>query len=331
MRESGRLPALSMKVLVTGCAGFIGTHLTRRLLDEGIEVVGVDSLNDHYDPALKRARLARLETPGFRFHHFDLADGEAVAELFSQDRFDQVVHLAAQAGVRYSLTNPQAYINANLVAFGHVLEACRHHGAGHLVYASSSSVYGGNQKLPFSVQDRTDRPVSLYAATKKSNELMAHAYSHLFRIPMTGLRFFAVYGPWGRPDMSAFLFTKAIVEGRPIDVFNDGKMERDFTYVDDIVEGVARVMRTVPDGEPPYRLYNIGNHQPVPLMTFIETLERLLGKTAIKVLKPMQPGDVVSTYADVDDLRAAVGFAPATPLETGLDRFTRWYRDYYKV
>lgn len=322
-----------MRALVTGCAGFIGMHLARRLLADGVEVTGVDNLNDYYDPGLKRDRLALLDShPSFRFHHMDLADGPAVTRLFNGEHYDRVVHLAAQAGVRYSLTNPQAYINSNLVAFGHMLEACRAHPPAHFVYASSSSVYGSNQKLPFSVSDRTDTPVSLYAATKKSNELMAHCYSHLYGLPTTGLRFFTVYGPWGRPDMSVFLFTQAILTGKPISVFNHGRMERDFTYVDDIVEGVVRVTHAPPatDGGAPCRLYNIGNHQPVPLMEFIGTLERVLGKEAIKEFKPMQPGDVVSTYADVDDLRAAVGFAPDTPLETGLRRFADWYRGYYK-
>ncbi len=323
-----------MKVLVTGCAGFIGMHLARRLLNDGLEVVGVDNLNDYYDPQLKHDRMQRLASDsGFSFHRFDLADKSAVDAVFKSARFERVVHLAAQAGVRYSLTNPQAYINSNLVAFANVLEACRAHPTGHLVYASSSSVYGRNQKLPFSVADRTDHPVSLYAATKKANELMAHSYSHLYGIATTGLRFFTVYGPWGRPDMSAFLFTRAILSAKPIQVFNHGKMARDFTYVDDIVEGVVRVMNTVPTAEQgtPYRLYNIGNHQPVPLLDFIETLERVLGKTALKELLPMQPADVVATYADVEDLHKAVGFAPNTPLETGLRRFATWYRDYYKV
>lgn len=323
-----------MRVLVTGCAGFIGMHVAKRLLDRGLEVVGADNLNDYYDPKLKHDRLAQLtSSAGFSFHHMDLADRAAVEQLFSIGRYDRVVHLAAQAGVRYSLTNPEAYVSSNLVGFTNILEACRAHPTGHLVYASSSSVYGGNQKLPFSVADRTDHPVSLYAATKKANELIAHSYSHLFRIPTTGLRFFTVYGPWGRPDMSAFLFTQAILTGKPIQVFNDGKMQRDFTYIDDIVEGVVRVMDVIPqdDATPPYQLYNIGNHQPVPLLVFIETLERVLDRAAIKQFLPMQPGDVVATYADVDDLHAAVGFAPNTPLETGLTRFAQWFRDYYKI
>ena len=323
-----------MRVLVTGCAGFIGMHLARRLLDAGYEVVGIDNINDYYDPALKRARLGLLSSSAaFVFHQFDLVDRGALDGVFKGGRFDAVVHLAAQAGVRYSLTNPQAYINSNLVGFANMLEACRAYPTGHLVYASSSSVYGSNQKLPFSVADSTDHPVSLYAATKKSNELMAHSYSHLFGIPTTGLRFFTVYGPWGRPDMSAFLFTRAILSDKPIHVYNHGNMQRDFTYVDDIIEGVVRVMKAIPNPPEgaPYKLYNIGNHQPVPLMSFIETLERVLGKTAVKEYLPMQPGDVMATYADVDDLRHAVGFAPDTPLETGLRRFTEWYRGYYKV
>jgi UDP-glucuronate 4-epimerase len=323
-----------MRVLVTGCAGFIGMHLARRLLDDGVHVVGVDNINDYYDPSLKRARLGRLSTTkAFEFHRFDIADRGALDELFRTGAFDRVIHLAAQAGVRYSLTHPHAYINSNIVAFSNILEACRAHPPGHLVYASSSSVYGGNQKLPFSVTDRTDHPISLYAATKKANELMAHTYSHLYGIPTTGLRFFTVYGPWGRPDMSAFLFTRAILAGEPIQVFNHGKMERDFTYVDDIVEGVVRVMNAIPParGAAPYRLYNIGNHRPEPLLRFIEILERVLGKPAHKEFLPLQLGDVPSTYADVEDLRQAVGFAPDTPLETGLHRFAQWYRDYYKI
>ncbi|MSQ58103.1 MAG: NAD-dependent epimerase [Betaproteobacteria bacterium] len=323
-----------MRVLVTGCAGFIGMHLSRRLLDDGVNVVGVDNINDYYDPNLKLARLERLSiSKAFEFHRFDLADRGAVDKLFSTGNFDRVIHLAAQAGVRYSLTHPHAYINSNIVAFANLLEACRTHPPGHLIYASSSSVYGGNRKLPFSVSDRTDNPISLYAATKKANELMAHTYSHLYGIPSTGLRFFTVYGPWGRPDMSAFLFTRAILAGEPIKVFNHGNMERDFTYVDDIVEGVVRVMNAIPptQGAAPYRLYNIGNHRPEPLLRFIEILEQVLGKPARKEFLPMQPGDVPSTYADVEDLRQAVGFAPDTSLETGLHRFAQWYRDYYKI
>jgi len=335
-----------LKVLVTGCAGFIGMYVAERLLARGDEVVGLDNLNAYYDPSLKEARLARLlPHPAFRFHRLDLADREAMAALFAQGGFERVVHLAAQAGVRYSLRNPHAYTDSNVSGFLNVLEGCRHNACEHLVFASSSSVYGANRKLPFSVHDPTDHPVSLYAATKKANELMAHTYSHLFRLPVTGLRFFTVYGPWGRPDMSLFLFTRAILEGQPIEVFNHGEMERDFTYIDDIVEGVVRVLDRVPAADAaadmlhpdpavsdaPYRLYNIGNHSPVKLMVFIGTLERALGRPAQKKLLPMQPGDVPATYADVADLQADVGFAPGTRLEDGIARFVAWYRDYYRV
>jgi UDP-glucuronate 4-epimerase len=334
-----------MKILVTGCAGFIGMHVAQRLLERGDEVVGIDNLNDYYDPSLKIARLAQLRPrSGFSFHRLDVADGQAVNALFAAERFARVAHLAAQAGVRYSLKNPQAYVNSNVTGFLNILEACRHHGCEHLVFASSSSVYGANRKLPFSEHDNTDHPVSLYAATKKANELMAHTYSHLFGLPVTGLRFFTVYGPWGRPDMSAALFTRAILAGQPIDVFNHGKMERDFTYVDDIVEGVVRILDVVPKGDPgadmtkpdpatsyaPYRLYNIGNNQPVKLTRFIEVLETALGHKAKMNLLPMQPGDVPATYADVDDLGAAVGFRPSTPLEEGIKRYVAWYREYYR-
>jgi UDP-glucuronate 4-epimerase len=335
-----------LKILVTGCAGFIGMHVARRLLEAGHEVVGIDNLNDYYDPALKQARLEQLRSyNGFAFHRMDIADAPRVRELFGEHAFPRVVHLAAQAGVRYSLTNPHAYVDSNVTGFLNILEGCRHHACGHLVFASTSSVYGANRKLPFSEHDHTDHPISLYAATKKANELMAHTYSHLFGLPATGLRFFTVYGPWGRPDMSAFLFTRAILEGRPIDVFNHGDMERDFTYVDDIVEGVVRVLEVIPAGDPqadmvhpdparstaPYRLYNIGNHHPVPLLQFIETLELALGRKAVRNLLPMQPGDVRATFADVDDLRAAVGFSPATPLTEGIRRFCDWYRTYYRI
>jgi len=335
-----------MKILVTGAAGFIGMHTAQRLLARGDEVVGLDNLNDYYDVTLKEARLARLQgQPGFRFVRLDVADRAGMEALFARERFDRVIHLAAQAGVRYSLANPHAYVESNLVGFTHVLEGCRHHGVQHLVYASSSSVYGGNTKLPFSEHDSVDHPVSLYAATKKANELMAHTYSHLYGLPTTGLRFFTVYGPWGRPDMALFLFTKAILEGRPIDVFNHGHMQRDFTYVDDIVEGVVRVTdRTAtpnpayasdtPDpgtSDAPYRVFNIGNHQPVPLLDFIACIERALGKTATKRLLPMQDGDVPATYADTDALREWVGFQPSTPIEAGIARFVAWYRDYYRV
>ncbi|MCI1193233.1 NAD-dependent epimerase [Calidifontimicrobium sp. SYSU G02091] len=335
-----------MKILVTGAAGFIGMHTSQRLLARGDEVVGLDNLNDYYDVTLKQARLARLEAqPGFRFVRLDVADRAGMEALFARERFDRVIHLAAQAGVRYSLTNPHAYVESNLVGFTHVLEGCRHHGVQHLVYASSSSVYGGNTKLPFSEHDSVDHPVSLYAATKKANELMAHTYSHLYGLPTTGLRFFTVYGPWGRPDMALFLFTKAILEGRPINVFNHGHMQRDFTYVDDIVEGVVRVtdhtatpnaayVSDTPDpgtSNVPYRVFNIGNHQPVPLLEFIACIERALGMTAEKRLLPMQDGDVPATYADTDALRQWVGFQPATPIQVGIERFVAWYRDYYRV
>jgi UDP-glucuronate 4-epimerase len=321
-----------MKVLVTGAAGFIGMHTAKKLLERGDDVCGVDNLNDYYEVSLKEARLGQLESaPGFRFERMDISDRDALPSLFRRYAPQRVIHLAAQAGVRYSLTNPNAYIDSNLVGFGNILEACRHSGIEHLVYASSSSVYGANQKQPFSVGDNVDHPVSLYAATKKSNELMAHVYSHLFRLPATGLRFFTVYGPWGRPDMAIFLFTKAILEGRPIDVFNYGKMRRDFTYVDDIVEGVLRVLDAVPGGQPPYRLYNIGNHDPVELQEFIGVLENYLGKKAEKRLLPMQPGDVPETFADVESLSRDIGFCPGTPLQEGIRRFTSWYREYYRV
>ncbi|MFM1855386.1 MAG: hypothetical protein RLZ83_695 [Pseudomonadota bacterium] len=332
-----------MTILVTGAAGFIGMHVAQRLLARGERVVGLDNLNDYYDPGLKRARLQTLlGAHGFTFVEADVADGAAVAATFERERPDRVVHLAAQAGVRYSLKRPEAYIQSNLVGFGHMLEACRHHAVRHLVYASSSSVYGANARMPFSVHDGVDHPVSLYAATKKANELMAHSYSHLFGLPTTGLRYFTVYGPWGRPDMSPWLFSDAILHRRPIDVFNRGRMRRDFTYVDDIAEGTVRVLDRVaapsasfdplrPDpgsSRAPYRVYNIGNHQPVELLDFIATLERALGVTAVKNLLPMQPGDVEATYADVDDLRRDVGFEPATPLAEGLARWAAWFKGW---
>jgi UDP-glucuronate 4-epimerase len=333
-----------MKVLVTGCAGFIGMHVCQRLLGDGHSVVGIDNLNSYYDPALKEARLRRLTPhPAFSFRRLDLVDRVGIEHLFRSDAFDGVVHLAAQAGVRYSLRNPHAYTESNVTGFLNILEGCRHSRCGHLVFASTSSVYGANRKLPFSTSDHTDHPVSLYAATKKANELMAHTYSHLFGLPCTGLRFFTVYGPWGRPDMSLYLFTKAIVEGQPIDVFNFGEMERDFTYVDDIVEGVVRVLARAPQADEgadmvdparstaPYRLYNIGNHSPVKLSEFIATIERALGKRADQRLLPMQPGDVHATYADVEDLKRDVGFVPSTPLDEGVKRFVDWYRDYHGV
>jgi len=316
-------------ILVTGAAGFIGMHCSAKLLAQGHHVIGIDNLNDYYDPRLKQARLAPLSAhPGFRFIETDIANRDALEKLFAEVRPKRVLHLAAQAGVRYSLKNPHAYVQSNLVGFVNMLEGCRHHGVQHLVYASSSSVYGANTKVPFAVGDSVDHPVSLYAATKKSNELMAHSYSHLYGLPTTGLRFFTVYGPWGRPDMSPWLFTSAILEGRTIDVFNHGKMQRDFTYIDDIVEGTLRVLDRAPSGAPPYQLYNIGNHQPVELMDFIGTLERVLGREAKKNFLPMQPGDVPVTYADTDDLRRDVGFAPSTPLSEGLKQWADWYRSY---
>ena len=333
-------------VLVTGAAGFIGFHLSQRLLARGDRVVGFDNLNDYYDVNLKQDRLLQLEgRDGFRFVRASLEDRPALEELFAGERFDVVVNLAAQAGVRYSLKNPHAYVESNLVGFINILEGCRHHGVKHLVYASSSSVYGANTAMPFSIHHNVDHPVSLYAATKKANELMAHTYSSLYGLPTTGLRFFTVYGPWGRPDMALFLFTKAILEGRPIDVYNHGKMQRDFTFIDDIVEGVMRVMDRTPEPNPawsgdrpdpgtsyaPYRIYNIGNNSPVELLTFIETIEKCIGKTAEKNFLPIQAGDVPATYADVDDLMNDVGFKPATPIGDGVRRFVEWYREYYRV
>lgn len=330
---------------MTGVAGFIGYHVARRLLERGEVVLGLDNLNEYYDVRLKEARLAQLRPfEQFRFVKMDLADRAAMAPLFAGQPIQRVVHLAAQAGVRYSLTNPQAYIDSNIVGFLNLLEGCRHKKVQHLVFASSSSVYGGNTRMPFSVHDNVDHPVSLYAASKKANELMAHAYAHLYGLPCTGLRFFTVYGPWGRPDMALFLFTKAMLEGKPIEVFNFGKMRRDFTYIDDIVEGVIRVLDKPAEPNPdwsgerpdsgtssaPYRLFNIGNHQPVELLRFIEALEEALGKKAEKIFLPLQPGDVPATYADVDDLVREVGFKPATPIETGIRRFVEWYRQYYK-
>lgn len=334
------------KILVTGAAGFIGFHVSRRLLSRGDEVIGLDNLNTYYDVRLKEARLAQLQgQAGFSFRQLDLGDRDDMAEMFAGDRPQRVVNLAAQAGVRYSLTNPHAYVDSNLTGFMNILEGCRHNGVEHLVYASSSSVYGANTNMPFSVHQNVDHPLSLYAATKKANELMAHTYSHLYGLPCTGLRFFTVYGPWGRPDMALFLFAKAILEGRPIDVFNHGKMRRDFTYIDDIVEGVIRTLDHTAPSNPewsgdrpdpatsrdPYRLYNIGNNNPVELMHLIETLETALGKKAEKNMLPMQPGDVPATYANVDDLTRDVGFKPATPIEVGVQRFVEWYRGFYKV
>jgi UDP-glucuronate 4-epimerase len=319
---------------------------SQRLLARGDEVVGLDNVNDYYDPTLKEARLARLTSqPGFRFVRMELGDRAGMEALFKAERFDKVIHLAAQAGVRYSLTNPHAYVDSNLVGFMNILEGCRHHGVQHLTYASSSSVYGANTAMPFSVHQNVDHPLSLYAATKKANELMAHTYSHLYQLPTTGLRFFTVYGPWGRPDMALFLFTKAILEGKPIDVFNHGQMRRDFTYIDDIVEGVIRTSdhtaqpnpawdSNAPDpatSKAPYRIYNIGNNNPVELLHLIGTLERALGKTAEKRMLPLQAGDVPATYANVDALVEDVGFQPATPIETGVQRFVNWYKEYYAI
>ncbi|MEJ2192190.1 MAG: NAD-dependent epimerase [Nitrospirota bacterium] len=333
-------------ILVTGAAGFIGFHLSRRLLSRGDAVTGIDNLSDYYDVRLKEDRLALLRPhENFRFEKIDLADRAAMAALFAGSRFDIVVNLAAQAGVRYSLVNPHSYIDSNISGFLNVLEGCRHAGVRHLVFASSSSVYGANTHMPFSVHDNVDHPVSLYAATKKANELMAHAYASLYGVPCTGLRFFTVYGPWGRPDMALFLFTRAILEGRPIDVFNRGKMKRDFTYIDDIVEGVVRTMEKMPEPNPrwsgerpdagtsyaPYRLYNIGNHNAVELLDFIETLEECLGRRAEKNMLPMQPGDVPATYADVEDLARETGFEPSTPLRKGIEAFVQWYREYYRM
>jgi UDP-glucuronate 4-epimerase len=335
-----------MKILLTGAAGFIGMTTSLRLLARGDEVVGLDNLNDYYDVQLKRDRLARLTPhPGFRFVQMDVADRPGIEALFAAERFDRVIHLAAQAGVRYSLQNPHAYIDSNIVGFMNILEGCRHNRVQHLVYASSSSVYGGNTHMPFSEHASVDHPVSMYAATKKANELMAHTYSHLFGLPTTGLRFFTVYGPWGRPDMALFLFTKAILEGRAIDVFNHGQMRRDFTFVDDIVEGVIRVLDHVATPDPayrsdqpdpgtshaPFRVFNIGNHDPVPLLDFIACIEDALGMKAQKNLLPLQDGDVPATYADVEALTAWTGFAPATDIRTGIGRFVAWYRDYYRV
>lgn len=350
-----------MKILVTGTAGFIGFHLAQRLLERGDEVVGLDSINDYYDVRLKYGRLEQTgiaeaaveynkpvqssKHEAYRFVQINLEDQAAVGALFEQEKFDRVCNLAAQAGVRYSLVNPQAYVAANLVGFVNILEGCRHHGVQHLAYASSSSVYGLNESMPFSTSHNVDHPVSLYAASKKSNELMAHCYSHLFGLPTTGLRFFTVYGPWGRPDMALFLFTKAILEGRPIDVFNHGEMKRDFTYVDDIVEGVIRVIDHAPEARSewsglhpdpscsraPYKVYNIGNSSPVSLLDFIEAIERALNKPAVKNMLPLQPGDVPATWADVSDLEADLGYKPATSIQAGVDRFVQWYREFYAV
>ena len=335
-----------MKVLVTGTAGFIGSTTAHYLLERGDDVIGVDNLNDYYDVNLKKARLERLvEHSRFTDVRMNLEDREGIADLFARHQPQRVIHLAAQAGVRYSLTNPHAYVDSNLVGTMNILEGCRHHNVEHLVYASSSSVYGANTQMPFSVHHNVDHPVSLYAATKKANELMAHTYSHLYALPTTGLRFFTVYGPWGRPDMALFIFTRKILAGEPIDVFNFGKCQRDFTYIDDIVEGVVRTLDNVPQANAdwtsdapdpgtssaPYKIYNIGNHQPVELLRFIEIIETCLGKKAQKNLLPLQPGDVPATYADVDDLMRDVGFKPATPIDQGIAKFIEWYRSYYQA
>jgi UDP-glucuronate 4-epimerase len=334
-----------MKVLVTGVAGFIGYHLAQRLLREGIQVYGIDNLNDYYDVSLKKDRLTLANSQaGFTFQFLDLADRKGMLQLFQQQKFDYVVNLAAQAGVRYSLENPFAYVDSNLAGFVNLFEGCRQSQIKHLVFASSSSVYGANTKVPFAVSDNVDHPISLYAASKKANELIAHVYSHLYNLPATGLRFFTVYGPWGRPDMAYFKFVKAIFEGKPINVYNFGKMKRDFTYIDDVIEGLIRIMYKPPQVNPnrsanspdastsiaPYKIYNIGNNNPVELMTFIEMIEQALGKTAQKNLLPMQPGDVPCTYADVEDLIEDVGFRPTTPIDKGLHDFMKWYREYYK-
>jgi UDP-glucuronate 4-epimerase len=333
-------------VLVTGAAGFIGFHLARAFLEKGQEIVGLDDLNNYYDVRLKQARLDQLQgMAGFRFVRMDLADAPGINRLFAENRFETVVNLAAQAGVRYSLVNPQAYVRTNIEGFVNILEACRHHNIRHLLYASTSSVYGAVTKMPFSVHQNVDHPVSVYAASKKANELLAHSYSHTLGLPTTGVRFFTVYGPWGRPDMALFLFTRAILAGEPIQVFNHGQMERDFTYIDDIVEGLVRLTERRPQPNPawrgedpdpatslaPYRLYNIGNHTPVKLMHLIRALEDCLGRKAQMQLLPMQPGDVRATYADVDDLAREVGFSPQTPIEVGVERFVRWYREFYQV
>lgn len=327
----------SQKILVTGAAGFIGFHVARQLLAEGRAVVGLDNLNSYYDPALKRARLDVLRpNREFTFERMDLADRKAMAVLFAEHRFATVIHFGAQAGVRHSIENPHAYADSNLQGFLNVLEGCRHNDCGHLVYASSSSVYGGNAKIPFTEGDKTDHPVSFYAATKKANEVMAQSYSHLYRLPVTGLRFFTIYGPWGRPDMAMFLFVNAIMEGRPIRLFNHGKMRRDFTYVDDVTRVVSRLVDLVPKDDPaaanaPSKIYNVGNHRPEELTHVVELIERALGRRAIKDMLPMQPGDVPETFADVADLVRDTGFAPSTPIEEGVRNFVAWYRDYYKV
>ena len=336
-----------MKILVTGSAGFIGFHLSSRLLKEGYEVIGIDNLNDYYDVNVKKTRLKKLEkNQNFEFKLMSLEDRKAMSELFNSNFFDYVVNLAAQAGVRYSIENPESYVDSNLVGFANILEGCRHSNVKHLVYASSSSVYGLNTEMPFSVRHNVDHPISLYAASKKANELMAHTYSYLYKLPTTGLRFFTVYGPWGRPDMALFLFTKAIIADEPIKIFNHGDMKRDFTYIDDIIEGVFRIIKNIPEpeqnfsfdtpdpsasGAAPYRIYNIGNNNPVSLMDFIKAIEKALGKTAKKDFLPLQAGDVPATWANVDKLIKDTGFLPATSVEEGIAKFVEWYRSYYKV
>lgn len=337
---------MSKTYLVTGAAGFIGFFVAQRLCTQGHQVIGLDNLNDYYDVSLKEARLALLQREAnFRFVRMDLADRDGIARLFANEKFDRVIHLAAQAGVRYSLDNPLTYVDSNLLGHMTILEGCRHHQVEHLVYASSSSVYGMNKKMPFSTEDSVDHPVSLYAATKKANELMSHTYSHLYDIPTTGLRFFTVYGPWGRPDMALFKFTKAILEGRPIDIYNNGDLSRDFTYIDDIVEGILRIQDVIPprdstwtvesgspgDSSAPYRIYNIGNGQPVKLLDFVAALEKALGKTAQKNFMPMQPGDVYATYADTRNLYEATGYQPGVGVADGVARFVEWYRDFYQI
>jgi UDP-glucuronate 4-epimerase len=337
---------MSEPILVTGAAGFIGFHVARRLLEDGHEVVGLDNLNDYYDPSLKHDRLRILTGfPSFAFEGLDLADRDGIARLFAARRFPFVVHLAAQAGVRYSIGNPHAYVDSNLTGFTNILEGCRHNGCKHLVYASSSSVYGANTRLPFSTSDNVDHPISLYAVTKKANELMAHAYAHLFGIPATGLRFFTVYGPWGRPDMAMWIFAKAIYDGAPIRLFNEGRMRRDFTFVDDVVEAIVRLVGHIPAPDPswsgaspnpatsyaPWRVYNIGNSNPVELMSVVRLIELAMGKEAVKQLEPMQPGDVPATYADVEDLAQAIQFHPETSIEDGINRFVTWFREYHGI
>ena len=320
------------RILVTGAAGFIGFHYARALCEKGYEVLGIDNLNDYYDVSLKEARLKQLKPfKNFSFKKIDIADRKGMAKLFAREKPEVVGHMAAQAGVRYSTQNPHAYVDSNLVGFTNILEGCRHNGVEHLIYASSSSVYGANKKVPFSTSDNVDHPISLYAATKKANELMVHSYAHLYGLPCTGLRFFTVYGPWGRPDMAVYSFTKAIYEGKPIDVYNHGDMMRDFTYVDDITETLVRLVDKAPTGAPPYALYNIGNNKPEKLMDMIAMIEAATGRQAVKVMKPMQPGDVPSTYADTNDLERDIGFIPGTPLSLGIEKFVEWYKQYHRI